>query len=79
MNFKNEYQNHNTEELLKIILENNSSYAKDALVDIIELLRQRGNISELVIKNYTAEKLVELILTKRDYIPEIKEILNTIW
>lgn len=79
MNFKKEYQSHNAEELLKIILENNSSYTKDALLDIIELLKQRGNISELVLKNYPAEKLVELILTKKDYIPEIKEILNTIF
>lgn len=78
MDFKKEYQNHNTEELLKIILENNGLYPH-ALVDIIELLKQRGNISELVLKNYSTEKLVELILTKKDYIPEIKEILDTIF
>ena len=77
MNFKEEYQNHNTEELLKIILENNNSYTKDALLDIIELLKQRGNTSKLILGNYSAEKLVELILTKKDYIPEIKEILDT--
>lgn len=79
MNFKKEYQDHNIEELLKIILEDNNSYTKEALIDIIELLKQKGNISELILKNYSVEKLVELVLTKKDYIPEIKEILDTIF
>ncbi len=78
MDFKKQYQDTETKDLLKIILEDNSTYTREALIEIIELVKERGDISKLILENYPIEKLIELIFTKKDYIPEIKSILDVL-
>ena len=78
MNIKTQLQNYSNERLLKIILENNNVYTDEAMIDIVNMLKERGDASKIVLENYSVEKLIELMITKKDYNQETQKMLSAI-